>query len=665
MSNISRDSFKETQNTLNDLRGLASPRQQNPKHYVGIRLQQGVPIIDADWNEMEDIRRLELETVLARAIGSGVPAGSNGFRIQPQSPGVNFTIEHGLLFLDGWLVYNPATVSYPDQPHRESAGLASPLLEVPEPLVAHRDLVYLDAWELEVDSEKDSNLLNPWIGVESCTRLQRAWVARFTAIAANADPLAPATIPNRLPRHRYYALATIDWRPGSELSEGMISDLRRTQLTLDALTFAPLFIRDVARDQILNSSRLAGTFRGNLDAMQGVLARAPETLVYVGHDTQSWQAMTAFNDVRASAVSFEQEALAEILHRKAALAAMKAFYKVQKNLVTILQGISAGGVGVVPIGNFLKIYRRWLDGANPTDTSSLKFALDADDLLGAVLAQERLNEELAAQSNALPEGTVGASLISITPTGGLANKTVTANYQLTIGVKSQLVSELGSERIRVIASAGPGWNLQFTGSQEADQKEIVIDIPNLQSRDVVLNFSADPGAANTSLNLTVRPERRQQLVSTNPPITLALGQEVLPAQVIASLGYEGPTLQPGNRTPPISRSAIFGAGLRLSFGIKNLSPAPEVYLVTVRAINPANGDPVAANGWQQPVQPVLPSLNANAANHFDVTFKTTNQFEAISPVTWRIQLTKVTGGANEPLVYTRFDLTIVLQVLLT
>ncbi|MBL7189114.1 MAG: hypothetical protein ISS70_22535 [Phycisphaerae bacterium] len=53
------------------------------KHYVGVRLQQGVPIIDADWNELEDLRRYESEGMGTWFIGNGVPVGSDGFRIAP------------------------------------------------------------------------------------------------------------------------------------------------------------------------------------------------------------------------------------------------------------------------------------------------------------------------------------------------------------------------------------------------------------------------------------------------------------------------------------------------------------------------------------------------------------------------------------------------------
>jgi len=51
------------------------------KHYVGVRMQQGVPLVDADWNELEDIRRYEVQAFLKWFVGDGVPAGNDGFRI--------------------------------------------------------------------------------------------------------------------------------------------------------------------------------------------------------------------------------------------------------------------------------------------------------------------------------------------------------------------------------------------------------------------------------------------------------------------------------------------------------------------------------------------------------------------------------------------------------
>lgn len=57
------------------------------KHYVGVRLQQGVPLVDADWNEKEDIRKFEIQAFLKWFVGNGVPDGNEGFRIRAVSGG--------------------------------------------------------------------------------------------------------------------------------------------------------------------------------------------------------------------------------------------------------------------------------------------------------------------------------------------------------------------------------------------------------------------------------------------------------------------------------------------------------------------------------------------------------------------------------------------------
>ncbi|GFJ95215.1 hypothetical protein Prum_088570 [Phytohabitans rumicis] len=46
-----------------------------------MRLQQGVPIVDADWNELDDVRKFELRAFLKWYVGDGIPAGNDGFRV--------------------------------------------------------------------------------------------------------------------------------------------------------------------------------------------------------------------------------------------------------------------------------------------------------------------------------------------------------------------------------------------------------------------------------------------------------------------------------------------------------------------------------------------------------------------------------------------------------
>ena len=53
------------------------------RHYVGVRLQQGVPIVDADWNELEAIRKYEMQTFRRWFVGNGIPDGNDGFQIAP------------------------------------------------------------------------------------------------------------------------------------------------------------------------------------------------------------------------------------------------------------------------------------------------------------------------------------------------------------------------------------------------------------------------------------------------------------------------------------------------------------------------------------------------------------------------------------------------------
>lgn len=62
------------------------------KHYVGVRMQQGKPILDTDWNELEDLRRHELAALFQKYIGDGVPAANDGFRLEAMEDGGAGTI---------------------------------------------------------------------------------------------------------------------------------------------------------------------------------------------------------------------------------------------------------------------------------------------------------------------------------------------------------------------------------------------------------------------------------------------------------------------------------------------------------------------------------------------------------------------------------------------
>ncbi len=229
MGNFSRDTFDKL------------------KHYVSVRLQQGVPLVDADWNEKEDIRRYELRAFLKWFVGDGVPRGNDGFRIEAIPADNDFRIKGGddttdgagRILVDGWEVINESDLKYTQQPLYDNPNLATawgvaPLPPLTTPTGGDRtDTVYLDVWEREVDSGEDPDLINSDIGLETCVRLKREWVVRVAE--GTAVPSPPAG-------HVFYPLARLK-RPAGQaaINATDITDLRRMGV---AVIPEPLTIKD-------------------------------------------------------------------------------------------------------------------------------------------------------------------------------------------------------------------------------------------------------------------------------------------------------------------------------------------------------------------------------------------------------------------------------------
>jgi len=212
------------------------------KHYVGVRLQQGVPLIDADWNEQEDIRKFELQAFLKWFAGNGVPSANDGFRILAAAGTTNnFDIQGGngtalgagRILVEGMDAMLESTMRYSNQPLYDNPTLAARwgvavITPLTTPIAAREDLVYIDVWEREVDSSEDGNLINPAIGIESCVRLRREWAVRV-AQGAVSLPAAPAG-------HGYYLLARIKRPAGNAaILAAQIEDLRTVSINLSAL----------------------------------------------------------------------------------------------------------------------------------------------------------------------------------------------------------------------------------------------------------------------------------------------------------------------------------------------------------------------------------------------------------------------------------------------
>lgn len=191
------------------------------KRYVSVRLQQGVPILDSDWNEMDDIRRHELKNFLKLFVGDGVTKSNAGFRIIPLTTGINFAVQKGLCLVSGWEAFNPTDINYTDQELFKNPGLATawgvaPLTKL-EDLALGTYAVYLDVWEREV--EDASNSVYAITGINPCVRVKLEWVVRVAASM-------PTTVPEG---HAYYLLAYINVA-GSPKTIQLLSDQRKRVL---------------------------------------------------------------------------------------------------------------------------------------------------------------------------------------------------------------------------------------------------------------------------------------------------------------------------------------------------------------------------------------------------------------------------------------------------
>ena len=193
------------------------------KNYVGVYIEQGVPVLDRDLNLLQEFISTTVRSVISRFIGDGVASGSNGFAIQaPTNPLLfnNFQILAGSALIGGIDVINSADLFYSDQPG------VPPLTTPPASPITRTDSVYLDISLAEVSGAQDPDLLNSGdVGLQTSVRQRVVWVVRVAEGATS--PPAPAA------GHTNFPLARLVRTAGNQqIQAGMITDLRKQILSL-------------------------------------------------------------------------------------------------------------------------------------------------------------------------------------------------------------------------------------------------------------------------------------------------------------------------------------------------------------------------------------------------------------------------------------------------
>src|SRR5215207_4059356 len=294
------------------------------KQYVGIPLQQAVPLLDADWNELESLRRHQHERLGARFVGNGVPDDSDGFRILAIGDDNDFLIRGGALLLNGRLIVGDVDVRYTQQPQQPIQPLTTPNAD-------QTSIIYLDAWEREVDAQEDPDLIDNRIGVETCLRLKSEWAVR-TAPVAN-----PQNLPAPAPGHDFYPLARVARSANDpKITFAMLTDLRRLHLTLASATKAPLELFGPGGNVVF----AAENFAQMLDLTAEAYFKLLDSDLFMRFNFAAPTALeaalvtTTFNQVMQAASAGALHARLRHLDYADGLKVLQALYTVQSQLVT-------------------------------------------------------------------------------------------------------------------------------------------------------------------------------------------------------------------------------------------------------------------------------------------------------------------------------------------
>ncbi len=545
------------------------------KHYVAVRMQQGVPILDADWNEMEDLRRFEFESVGARFIGSGVPSGSDGFRVMETAEDNDFIIRRGMILVKGKKVINEEdNIRYSTQPNQELAA------DLTQPASDTSYVVYLDTWEREAGAGEDEELIDSRIGIETCLRLKREWVVQVAEGGGAGD------IPAGAAGHAYYPLALLRREGGNaRIHFEMMTDLRRTHLTLADGTKAPLAIYGPLGTVTFSIDN----FHQMLDITEEAYFNLLKSDLFMMDNFSSANSMetvmlsTVFNTVMQIAKTASIQAKIKNIDNPDGLRVMEDLYRSQARLVETVVYLIAGNPDKVITSQLMEKLNELLEGGAGGIPPGLKNALLTDkDLKSAVEIQQEINREIGNRTRILPHGHLAVQLTGGPSPGTTIHKGNTYRYEFRVAFEATTPEPPLEETFDLMpAMTPPGWNAGRVGSgggtltmSTGEEQTVAVDI------EIPLDTTVDSAA----LHLRVRSQRNpSEMDVTNTEVALVVDSGTVtpnPLQVeltspainvaedVLSVGMGGPFGLPGK-----------GVNLRFKYSYTDEVEAPENFTV--------------------------------------------------------------------------------------
>lgn len=463
------------------------------KHYVGVRLQQAVPLLDADWNELEDLRRRDQEVFGTWFIGNGVPSGNDGFHIVNVAQANDFGIVQGVLLLNGKFVENGITVRYATQPNFGNPRLDEPLLALTTPAAPKQLIVYLDVWDREVDSEEDPVLIDSRIGMETTLRLKREWAVRVARVPE--DLLKLQSPP---PGHVFYQLARINRDNTAQITAPMIEDLRDTQVSV----LRRIEVRDNTGAIVVDNVRFRTML---LNTRNNVLAFMKYLLTQFNQISAPMRAAELLGVQAAEHIASTAEiglsllASASLANR-GALGILSQLYGAENNFMVIWRDFVLQ-LGTTPktYASFTNFIARLSDRLNQPNVGpliGLQAALTAGNLEASTAMQEEIARLFGTTSTAVARGAIQVFLAQ-SPLGNL-NSPPAARFAFKVKSFTTLADTF---TVRIIPDQG--WPRRIVDSNGVPVPGNKVSIgPAGSEATILVDADVQPGSSGLQLRVT-------------------------------------------------------------------------------------------------------------------------------------------------------------------
>jgi hypothetical protein len=532
------------------------------KQYVGVRIQQAVPLLDADWNLLDDIRRSELEAFGRLFIGSGVPAGSDGFNITAVAQPNDFAIGAGLCLVGGKTARNDADVRYTTQPNFGNPTLVPPLAALTPPATNKPFLVVLDVWDREVDSDEDPALIDGRIGVETAVRLKREWAVR---VFREPEDLPLVAAPPA--GHAFLRLARINRQAGNAtITAAMIVDLRDTQVTV----LRKIEVRDGAGNIIVDNPRfqlMLEATRNNIQAFVRYITTQFNAIfvALAGGEVLGLEAaMHVAHTVEAGLAQIHAQTMAN----RGAVNFLRQLYQAEQTFMTVWRDVVLQ-LGTAPkkyasYQSFVNSLNARLNDAAVGPLTGLLPALNAGNLLAAVDMQEEIARLIGTAAATIARGSIQVSYVNAPP-GNLTTGQI-ARFEFRV---RSFTTQADSYTVTVLPPAGWPRVVVDSAGNPVPGNKVPIG-PAGSETTIFVNVTVQTGSSDLQLRV-VSDSNPAEIDQVTGLLTLTQGQPAPLGEDKIQFQLENPfrlTINPATGVATVSRP-----------------PAPQPASIGVRIFN--------------------------------------------------------------------------------